>query len=230
MNSKQKSNHLHTLVEKLQSDKWLTRSHASFKLEALVSDAGEIVTPLHKITLARKSPAKHIAVWLISQIGKQTTSRWKQHTSHLLCPDCMIYCHHHTIQLPKTSVTFYGCRHCRQSRGFLDVSDKIVVAVLDDQMQVKYTEQPEAIRINWLIHRGLIDFDEVAFIQSTDEEAERFVVQLGNNTDQLRRPNYQNAKCKVSSGCNLSPNTVRILQKTFGKVTLSANNYADERP
>ncbi|MCP4369713.1 MAG: hypothetical protein GY797_16610 [Deltaproteobacteria bacterium] len=209
---------LNTLVERLYTDNWLDRFDASLSLEDLVGEAGEIVASLQQIALANGAPAKHIAIWLIRQIGKETTARWKSQASHLLCPHCMIYCYKHTVRLPKSTITFYGCRHCCQSRKFLDVADKRIVVILDNQMKVKYFEQNDTLQINWLTHRGLVDFDEVRIIQATDEDVERFAVQLGNNTDHSQRVDYKDINCEIMSSCRLSRNTLRILQKTFRQV------------
>ena len=85
-------------------------------------------------------------------------------------------------------------------------------------MKDKYIEQDETLRVNWLIHRAMVDFDEVQIIQATDEDVERFVVTVGNNTDYTQRPNYGEIGCEISLDCQLSLNAIRILEKIFGRV------------
>jgi len=47
---------------------------------------------------------------------------------------------------------------------------------------------------------------------------ERFAVQVGNDTDPFRRPRYRQMRCVVKPECNLSENTLRILDSVFGQV------------
>ena len=78
------------------------------------------------------------------------------------------------------------------------------------------------MRANWLKYKTLFDFDMVEIINATDEDVERFVVQVGNDTDQTRKKRYKNMDCIVGLNCNLSENTIRILQRTFGQVKRSS--------
>jgi hypothetical protein len=64
----------------------------------------------------------------------------------------------------------------------------------------------------------LFDCDWVEINQATDEDIERFAVQLGNDTDPLRRPRYREMRCLVGPECHLSENTLRILKNMFGQV------------
>lgn len=74
------------------------------------------------------------------------------------------------------------------------------------------------MQINWLARRALFDFDWVEIVQATDEDVERFAMQVGNDTDPFRRPRYPNMHCVIGPDCNLSENTLRILHRTFGEV------------
>jgi hypothetical protein len=64
----------------------------------------------------------------------------------------------------------------------------------------------------------LFDFDQVEIIQASDEEVERFAVQVGNDTDLVREPRYREMICKIGPECRLSENTIRILEKMFGEI------------
>jgi hypothetical protein len=81
--------------------------------------------------------------------------------------------------------------------------------------------------VNWLTHRKLFDFDEVEIAQTTDEDVERFAVQVGNDTDPKRKPRYQKMRCVVSSECQLSENTMRILERMFGTVAVRGERDRD---
>jgi hypothetical protein len=85
-------------------------------------------------------------------------------------------------------------------------------------MTKEVVRQNNVLKVNWLLWRKLFDFDEVHIIRATDEDAERFAVQIGNDTDELRKSRYSQMRCNISADCQLSPNTMRILQHTFGQV------------
>ena len=55
-------------------------------------------------------------------------------------------------------------------------------------------------------------------VRATDEEVERFAVQVGNDTDSVRRPRYPHIRCTIAPECSLSTNTLRILRNSFGHV------------
>jgi hypothetical protein len=52
-------------------------------------------------------------------------------------------------------------------------------------------------------------------IQATDEDVERFIIQVGNDTDPVRRSWYKRKKCLISFQCRLSPNSLRLLYCMF---------------
>jgi hypothetical protein len=114
-------------------------------------------------------------------------------------------------------ITYYGCRICGQSREYFYLPQG-VVAVLDTSWGKVQAEEDGLLQVNWLIHRTLFDFDRIKIIQATDEDVERFAVQVGNDTDPFRRLRYQQMSCVVGSECRLSENTIRILERMFGQV------------
>jgi hypothetical protein len=67
----------------------------------------------------------------------------------------------------------------------------------------------------------LFDFDAIEIVRASDEDVERFAVQVGNDTDSVRHPRYKGMQCAMSSECHLSENTVRILQCMFGQVVVA---------
>jgi hypothetical protein len=94
-------------------------------------------------------------------------------------------------------------------------------------MDTEKFKQNGVLRVNWLTHRKLFDFDEVEIAQATDEDVERFAVQVGNDTDPKRKPRYQKMRCVVSSECHLSENTLRILERMFGVVAVREERDRD---
>jgi hypothetical protein len=166
--------------------------------------------PHHKLQPYAESLLRSIATKTAAQLGWQKTN--------LLCPQCLVYCGVNKIELTALeTVTFYGCRSCSQSDSFRDWKGQIV-AVLDNTMAEELVEQNNVLTANWLIRRKLFDFDEVHIIRATDEDVERFAVQIGNDTDEIRKQRYPKMHCNISTDCQLSANTRRILQHTFGQI------------
>jgi hypothetical protein len=95
-----------------------------------------------------------------------------------------------------------------------------VTAELHSGLGKKQYHHNGLLRLNWLQHRQRFDFDRVEIIQATDEEVERFAVQVGNDTDPVRRPCYKQMQCVIGPACCLSENTVRILKQIFGQVDM----------
>jgi RNase P subunit RPR2 len=183
------------------------------KLAAL---GGEIVPALYEIASDNNHNLQKVASQLLHEIGRETTIRLGHQAQHLFCPRCLVCCNPYKLHLHWwKSITYYGCRVCGQSR---DLLEGWVVAVLDSQMTAKLHRQDGIMRVNWLTRRSLFDFDEVEIKQASDEDVERFAVQVGNDTDPMRQPYYKEMRCLISPGCELSQNTRRILQRMFGQV------------
>ncbi|MCP4371457.1 MAG: hypothetical protein GY797_25555 [Deltaproteobacteria bacterium] len=156
-----------------------------------------------------------IVLSMLQDIAVQTSKQLKKQAPTLLCPYCLVRCHAHRIQISHLkSITYYGCRVCRQSQEFIQGQ---VVVVLDNQMKENQVQHNNVLRINWLAQSILVDFDRIEILQSTDEEVERFAVQVGNDTDLVRKSRYRKIPCIVSN-CSLSENTLRILRRMFGSI------------
>jgi hypothetical protein len=108
-------------------------------------------------------------------------------------------------------------------------------------MTSEQAKKDDVIVVNWLVRRELFDFSGVYINQASDEEVERFAVQIGNDTDEWRRRTYAQMRCLVAAEAHLSENTLRILRRTFaavveteavvgakhaGKVALSAESHS----
>lgn len=205
------------LITALQSNHWDERFVARYTLVSLGGEAVEgLIAVAEDKTFSRE--LQETAIWLLRNIGWETTTRLADQASGLLCPRCLMPCSLHRLQVSSwESFTYYGCFTCHQSRDFMTVLGE-VVAVLDADMTDPWEKQDDSIRINWLTRRTLFDFDRVEIIQATDEDVERFAVQVGNDTDTFRQPRYKQMRCIVAPDCQLSENTWRILQRFFGEV------------
>jgi hypothetical protein len=201
------------LIKFLRSPDWIERLTAS---HALVMMGGEAIAALGKIVTDKDPALRPTAIWILHSIGYETTIRLAHQADNLLCHTCLTCCTPGSVEItPGDSFTYYGCRLCRQTRAFWDGA-KGAVAVLDANMTDEVVQQDGLVRVNWLARRTLFDFDRVEIVQATDEDVERFAVQIGNDTDPFRKRYYQQMRCVVKAGCKLSENTLRILQHTFG--------------
>jgi hypothetical protein len=202
-----------TLIKFLRSHDWIERLAAS---HALVMMGGEAITSLGKIVTDKDPALRQRAIWILHSIGYETTTRLAHRADKLLCHTCLTRCTPTTVEIILgDSFTYYGCRLCRQTQEFWGGA-KGVIAVLDANMTDEVVQQDELVRVNWLTRRALFDFDRVEIVRATDEDVERFAVQIGNDTDPFRKRYYQRMRCVVKPGCNLSENTLRILRHTFG--------------
>ncbi len=92
------------------------------------------------------------------------------------------------------------------------------MAILDKLMTEEVWVRKNEFWVNWLIYRKPFDFHEVRIMQVSDRDVEEFVMQVGNDTDELRQSRYKEIPCIIISGCKLSENTLRILRYTFKSV------------
>jgi hypothetical protein len=178
----------------------------------IIALGGEATSVLLDVRYRPHHPFRSLARQLLQEIEAETTARLKDKVAHLLCPSCLTRCD----KVRKRSFSFYGCRTCGRSRELLAVS--VLVAVLDSQTESELSKQDKLLRANWSIRRKIFDFDEVEIVRATDEDVERFAVQAGNDTDPIRQPRYKKMRCAIAPDCQLSKNTMRILQYTFGNV------------
>lgn len=192
---------------------------------AIVTLGGETV-PLLRYVAEQNSNLEPLVNQLLYDIANKTSRRLGHRVNNLICPGCLTFCGKHKVKLNLwKSITYYGCRTCHQSREFFE---GWVVARLDNTMTQEQVQQDGILRINWLSRRTLFDFDEVEIVQATDEEVERFAVQVGNDTDFLRKPRYQQMRCVVSAHCGLSENSHRILRRMFGSVEVRETEFNPE--
>ncbi len=186
---------------------------------ALVALGGAAAPALQ--TLARENGLLcGVAVRALKDIAVATQPLADQ-AGRLLCPRCLVHCGAHDAGLPgERDMVYYGCRACCQSREFIDCPQDMV-AVLDAAWQGAQGRRGGSLHVNWLARRALFDFDRVEIVHATDEDVERFAVQVGNDTDLLRKPRYAEMSCVVRATCGLSENTLRVLESTFGRVEMS---------
>lgn len=181
---------------------------------------GEAVPVLQE--LGQKYEAfQPLGVEMIKDLAQASVNQFGGRLAEVWCPRCLTRFEAIEIDLSGlTSVVYCGCRICGQSREFLHLPQGLV-AVLNNRETEPQAETDGMLKVNWIARQELFDFDWVEIIQATDEEIERFAVQVGNDTDAWREPRYKDMACVISPDCELMANTDRILQKMFGQVTQS---------
>jgi hypothetical protein len=204
---------LEELIKELKSYHWLRRFIAR---HVLFYRGGEAVELLQTLSGEGTPEMQQIAAWLLRSISVEVTERLAPEPESWVCTRCFSRCHaFHLLWNPLSS--YYGCRACKRSYG-LAYSPQGIVCVLEADWREKYGQQDKLLRVNWLMVRTIFDFDYVEIIQATDEEVERFAVQVGNDTDPTREGNYSQIPCSINKACHLSENTKRVLDSTFGVI------------
>jgi hypothetical protein len=201
-----------------RSPNWIERLTARW---ALIRRGHEAVEPLRTLAADQTSRFRDVALWLLAGIEASTTQKFAGRLDQILCPHCLARFGRHAVEiLWGISFTRYGCRVCGQDQKVLEDVPRIV-AVLDADWPKANRLHKGVLRVNWLQRRSLFDFGVVEIVQASDEQVERFAVQVGNDTDPLRRARYPKMACVIRPGCELSENTIKILQRTFGQVRTS---------
>ncbi len=195
-------------------------SHLAEGYPAVVATGGAAVPALQ--TLLKENDLLHgVIIEMLKDIA-QATQHLGDRADQLLCSNCLVRFYAHRADLPlQPDVTYYGCRACHQSRKFIDCPQG-VVAVLDSGWRGPQAQRDGSLHVNWLVRRALFDFDRVEIVRATDKDVEHFAMQVGNDTDPIRKPRYAEIRCVLNPACGLSENTLRILKNTFGQVQQAA--------
>ncbi len=182
-----------------------------------VIDLGMDSVPFLRETATSENALSLVVRHLIDDIAAETRRRLGQAPDRFLCLRCMTRCAEHRLTLPDGhSIAYYGCRTCRQSRTFFE--GRVVMLLNQHYSAAEPIQQDGKLRVNWFIERTLFDFDEVEIVAADDEAVEYFAVKVGNDTDPVRQPRYKEMPCSIAPECELSANSLRILERTFGEV------------
>ncbi|MEM7349128.1 MAG: hypothetical protein AAF485_33275, partial [Chloroflexota bacterium] len=166
-----------------------------------------------------KRAGRNVALVLVRKIGK-ATEKYRPQIDYLYCPLCFNRFGKYTYQLGwAQSVNHYGCRACGNSR---DPLQAVPVVALDRTLVQKSFNRVGEVVVNWLALRRVFDFTRVEIRQASDEDVERFVIQIGNDTDSVRKQKYSTLPVLVSKECALSENTIQLLKRYFGQVDVVA--------
>jgi hypothetical protein len=184
---------------------------------------GGAVVPVFERQAANQAKLPPFSYQLLTEIGEQTRNQLgHRNIAFLFCPYCLYRIQVQEVDIPGLSeninIRYIGCRGCGQSKDY--VKYKKVVALLDSHVTEEQIIRDGTLEVNWLTRRKIFDFDEVRIVQATDEEVERFAVQVGNDTDLLRARAYRKMSCTIGKNCELSQYTIRILGRMFGQLEI----------
>ncbi|MEM7349024.1 MAG: hypothetical protein AAF485_32750, partial [Chloroflexota bacterium] len=196
----------------LSASEWERRFIGHHLLVYLGNDA---LPDLINLAKGRLHPKRPLARWLLRSISHDTTERLGQHPEWTICQACLT--HSRAYPLPESGyfTSYYGCRTCKQTHDFFYTPEG-VTAVVDAYEYQEPNLTDGLLRLYW--NSQLFDFDRVEIGSADDEFVERFVVQLGNDTDPTRSNRYDTIPCLIKQEAQLSENTLRILEQTFGSV------------
>ena len=174
--------------------------------------------------VANQPTLAQFAHQLLEDISNDTQNRFGSRGSRFICPKCLNRFGIHQVNLPNlledVDLKYIACRNCHQSQDYIE--SEVVVALLDSKAKAR-TFSDDMLEVNWLKRRKLFDFDAVKIIRATDEDVERFAIQVGNDTDVTRVWKYKQMDCLVFAGSGLSENTMRILRRMFGQVNIGVD-------
>jgi HEAT repeat protein len=142
-----------------------------------------------------------------------------------LCPPEALLCAAHLTRFESHYVFTdlwhrFGWASCRVCDACWHVLPGVreVVAVLEEAWGEELTRDGPTLRVNCIRRGTLFDFDRVEIIQANDYEVERFLIAVGNDTDEYRRPRYEKMPCRIGRNCTLSEGTLRNLRDRFGAI------------
>ncbi len=176
------------------------------------------VPVLQKLAMNQHEASSALARYLLEYLAEATQSLQNNYPD-LLCQHCFHRFAKHTVNLSfASSVSYYGCRACHRTQDHITV--RRVIAVLNETMKIDYKTTEQGFYLNWALYQDLFDFDEIRIDQISDEMLERFVVQVGNDTDPTRKAKYDQMCCMVTPSTTLSENSLRLLRQQFDLIVV----------
>jgi len=145
----------------------------------------------------------------------EETKRALGKSGSIFCSHCFILPSPHKA----LRFTYYSCQHCNRNRHFISAPNG-VIAIIDQNMQKDKIVRDGALFVNWIKHGRIFDFDRVEIINATDNDIDKFVLQVESDVDDYRKPRYKKMTVNIHPGCQLSRNSIMNLEMAFGKVVV----------
>jgi hypothetical protein len=160
------------------------------------------------------------ALWRIRGCAAYLRRVLRERITWLACGDCLARLEKRS--LPGCPVKYHVCRKCHR---VYDAGERWgywrrIVAVLDRNWkgdQAPHPEDSNVLCVSGLTRGVAMDADSIEIVDASDEQIERFVMSVHNDTDEYRRTLYPRLVCHVAPHIP-STQTVNRLRETFADV------------
>ena len=205
------------LMDALRSNDWVERFIGRM---SAAKTGGKAASALVELMGKGGKRVRGMALWLLRSIAQASRSLAGR-AEDFLCPECLVRVDKNRVAAPRQrDFHYFGCRRCGRNHALEEWTGK-VVAVLDAAMKEARVRDGDELRVNALAHGDVFDFDSVEIANATDEDVERFAMQVGNDVDDVRRRRYKGMDCAVAQESGVSEGAVRTLRSQFPRATTS---------
>lgn len=155
---------------------------------SVVATGSELAPLLYDSYSQKGHLLRHVAADWLRRIADDTTKRLSSRTEGFICADCLTYLDAFSFKL-----------------GFLERITTYGCRTCGQSRRL--IETPDGVEA--VLDRRW---------DANDEAVERFTVQVGNDTDPVRRPRYKKMAVTIAPDSPISENSRRILERTFGNI------------
>jgi hypothetical protein len=205
-----------SLIKALRDKAGTVRNEAARTL-GKVGDA-RAVKPLLKLTL--KGIFRNFLKKKAKEAMDKLSTRLVRDETGFVCDRCFLRYKSQTaaflnIYTFRTNyVTYSSCPKCQSDTYYLIGVEKIIL-LLDHGFKDIFVHEGTVVKVNWLINKGLIDYDEVHIKDADDFEVEELVLKLRNDMDDERRERLRETPFYLTPGLDLSPAKMNLLKDNF---------------
>lgn len=129
------------------------------------------------------------------------------------------YCLQHYARFDNTrssGIEYLGCRKCKST--IFGVQAPVVYLIIDRTMKTKMERFPDRIHLNHLALKQTVDFDHVHIGPCDSEDIRSLCIEIGNDTDPVRRKAYAKANCSIDAATSLNKDIYNLLSTHFRSV------------
>ncbi|MCA9190398.1 MAG: hypothetical protein KDB03_01495 [Planctomycetales bacterium] len=193
------------VVESLSSSLLVDRVTARHRCARL---GGMVVTQL------ANSRDQQLAIALLTQISQTTIKNLSR--GRYFCQKCVTLVQSQTVKVRNKTFTFWGCRSCGQGHKVLKLAGPLV-GVIDPLGSEKFSQDRDLYQWNYSLLGVIGDIDRFEVRSGSDEDLERFLIDLSNDHDKVRHEMYRRSPLWIQIG-SVSTNTLSMAREMFGQV------------
>ncbi|MEM7345290.1 MAG: hypothetical protein AAF485_13710 [Chloroflexota bacterium] len=203
------------LISQLQAPRGIDRFIAR---HALIHHGG--IAMSHLAQLESDAPnlrLQQIALWMLRQIADDSFARLTPKPNQWLCTNCIGPCKRLSIDSSsQRKIVFAGCPICHNSRDVIPHPQEITI-VLDSENEMGHIIEGDRLLTNWFSQERVLIFDRIEIRHITDQAVEQFVVDIHAQASTRQQARFKQIPYTISPTCQLSENSLRILDQTFGE-------------